>query len=75
VKDESLSISASNDLFGDTAFGVPKKLTVEYQAGDEKLTSEADEGGRVQIAAPAGKKLIILKATYGALRKIPCEAS
>jgi putative heme-binding domain-containing protein len=65
VKDESLSISASNDLFGDTAFGVPKKLTVEYQAGDEKLTSEADEGGRVQIAAPAGKKLIILKATYG----------
>jgi putative heme-binding domain-containing protein len=52
-------------LFGDTAFGVPKKLTVEYQAGDEKLTSEADEGGRVQIAAPAGKKLIILKATYG----------
>jgi putative heme-binding domain-containing protein len=65
VKDESLSIPASNDLFGDTAFGVPKKLTVEYQAGDEKLTSEADEGGRVQIAAPAGKKLIILKATYG----------
>jgi putative heme-binding domain-containing protein len=66
VKDESLSIPASNDLFGDTAFGVPKKLTVEYQAGDEKLTSEADEGGRVQIAAPAGKKLIILKASYGA---------
>jgi hypothetical protein len=65
VKDESLSISASNELFGDTAFGVPKKLTVEYQAGDEKLTSEADEGGRVQIAAAAGKKLIILKATYG----------
>lgn len=66
VKDESLSIPASNDLFGDTAFGVPKKLTVEYQAGDEKLTSEANEGGRVQIAARAGKKLIILKASYGA---------
>ncbi len=65
IKDESLSIPASNELFGDTANGVPKKLTVEYQAGDEKLTSEAPEGGRVQISAPAGKKLIILKATYG----------
>lgn len=65
IKDESLSISASNDMFGDTAQGVPKKLTVEYQAGDEKLTGEADEGGRLAIAAPAGRKLIILKATYG----------
>ncbi len=65
VKDESLSIPASNEMFGDTAQGVPKKLTVEYQAGDEKLTGEADEGGRIQISAPAGKKLIILKATYG----------
>ena len=65
VKDESLSIPASNEMFGDTAQGVPKKLTVEYQAGDEKLTKEAVEGGRIQIAAPAGKKLIILKAVYG----------
>ena len=65
VKDESLSISASNELFGDTANGIPKKLTVQYQAGDEKLTAEANEGGRIQIAAPAGKKLIILKANYG----------
>ena len=65
VKDESLSIAAGNELFGDPAFGVSKILTVEYQAGDEKLTAEANEGGRVQIAAPAGKKLIILNATYG----------
>jgi putative heme-binding domain-containing protein len=65
IKDESLSIPASNEIFGDTANGVPKKLTVEYLAGDEKLTSEAPESGRVQISAPAGKKLIILKATYG----------
>ncbi|MFN0129692.1 MAG: hypothetical protein ACKV19_23755, partial [Verrucomicrobiales bacterium] len=64
VKDESLSISALNEVFGDTAPGIPKKLTVEYQVGDEKLTSEAPEGDRIQISAPAGKKLIILKATY-----------
>jgi putative heme-binding domain-containing protein len=65
VKDESLSMEASNEIFGDTAPGVPKKLTVEYQAGDEKLTSEAPEGQQVRISAPAGRKLIILKAVYG----------
>lgn len=65
VKDESLSISATNEAFGDTAPGVPKKLTVEYQTGDEKFIREAREGDRIQISAPAGKKIIILKATYG----------
>jgi putative heme-binding domain-containing protein len=65
VKDESLSIQASNEMFGDTAPATLKKLTVEYQAGDEKLTEEAPEGQQLQISAPAGKKLIILNATYG----------
>jgi len=65
VKDESLSIAANNDLFGDTAPGVFKKLTVEGRVGDEKITREAGEGGRIEIAAAAGKKLVILKATYG----------
>lgn len=65
VKDESLSINASNELFGDTANGVSKKLTIEYRFGDEKHTSEANEGGKIQIAAPAGKKLVITKAIYG----------
>jgi putative heme-binding domain-containing protein len=65
VKDESLSIKASNELFGDPAVGIAKKLTVEYQAGDEKLTIETDEGDSIQISAPAGKKLIVLKALYG----------
>lgn len=65
VKDDSLSIPADNGVFGDTANGVPKKLTVEYQAGGAKLTGEAPEGGRIQISAPAGKKLVILRATYG----------
>ena len=65
VKDESLSIPATNEMFGDLAPGVPKKLTVEYEAGGQKFTKEAGEGGRVEIAAPAGKKLVILKAIYG----------
>lgn len=65
VKDESLLMEASNEIFGDTVPGVPKKLTVEYQAGDEKLSSEAPEGQQLRISAPAGRKLIILKAVYG----------
>ena len=61
VKDQSLSIPANNEFFGDTAQGVPKKLTVEYNAGGKKLTVEASEGGRIAIAAPAGKTLTILR--------------
>jgi putative heme-binding domain-containing protein len=65
VKDNKLSISASNDTFGDTAPGVPKKLRVEYRIGDEKLSREVNENGRIEIAATEGKKLVILKAIYG----------
>lgn len=62
VKDESLSITAGNDFFGDTAPGIPKKLTVEYSVGEDTFTREMGENGRMKIAAPAGKRLAILKA-------------
>ncbi len=65
VKDNKLSMIASNEVFGDTAPGVPKKLTVEYRIGDEKLKAEATENGRIEIASPEGKKLVITKAVYG----------
>lgn len=66
VKDNKLSIKASNRTFGDTAPGVPKRLRVEYRVDGEKLcSSEAPEGGGIEIAAPAGKKLVIIKAIYG----------
>lgn len=65
VKDERLVIAATNERFGDTAPGVPKKLRVEYSIGAEKLAREVPEGGRLEIAAPAGQKLVILKAVYG----------
>ncbi|MGV3606626.1 MAG: c-type cytochrome [Planctomycetaceae bacterium] len=65
VKDNKLSISADNQTFGDTAQGVPKKLRVEYRIGDEKLSREANEGNKIEIAAPAGKKLEVTKAVYG----------
>ena len=65
VKDNKLSITASNEKFGDTAPGVPKKLTVEYKIGDEKLKAETSENGTIDIAAPEGQKLVITKAVYG----------
>ncbi len=65
VKDESLSIAAGNALFGDTAQGVPKKLHVEYTVGTEKLSRDVRENGKLEISAPAGKHLVILKAVYG----------
>lgn len=65
VKDESLSITANNELFGDTAAGIPKKLRVDYRVGDEKFSREVGEGGKLEIAASAGKDLVILRAVYG----------
>jgi putative heme-binding domain-containing protein len=65
VKDNKLSISASNETFGDTAEGVPKKLHVEYRIGVQKLKRDVNEGGQLNIAVPAGQTLVITKAVYG----------
>ena len=65
VRDNKLSIDATNESFGDTAPGVPKKLHVDYTIDDEKRESEANEGGKIEIAAPEGQKLAITKAVYG----------
>lgn len=65
VKENKLSIHASNNAFGDTAPGIPKKLTIEYRVGEEKLKREVGENGRIEVAAPAGQKLVITKAVYG----------
>lgn len=65
VKANKLSIHASNETFGDTAPGIPKKLTIEYRVGEEELEREVGENGRIEIAASAGQTLVIIKAVYG----------
>ena len=65
VKNNKLSIQASNQAFGDTAPGIPKKLLVEYRVGDKELRREVNENGKVEIDVPAGEKLVIIKAVYG----------
>ncbi|MCX7392283.1 MAG: c-type cytochrome [Planctomycetia bacterium] len=65
VKDNTLTMSADNTTFSDTAPGIPKKLTVEYRIGNENIKREVNEGGRLEIVVPAGQKLSIVKAVYG----------
>ena len=65
VKNNKLSIQASNQTFGDTAPGIPKKLTIEYRIGDKELRKEVNENGAIEIDVPAGQKLVISKAVYG----------
>jgi putative heme-binding domain-containing protein len=65
VKSGHLTVTASNEKFGDTAPGVPKKLRVEYRIGSESLAREVPENGQIDIAAPAGQTLVVTKAVYG----------
>ena len=65
VQGDKLSISANNERFGDTAHGLSKRLHVEYRVGAEKLSRDIPEGGNLEIVAPTGQKLVILKAVYG----------
>ena len=65
VKENKLVIKADNATFGDTAPGVVKKLAIEYRVGAKKENREVGENGTLEIVAPVGQKLVILKAVYG----------
>lgn len=64
LRDNRLTIQATNAVFGDTAPGVPKKLRVEYRVGDKKQVAEVREGGTMDLQAAEGQKLVILEARY-----------
>lgn len=67
VKENTLSVDASNDLFTDPAEGVGKKLRVEYTVDEDAGTRTCNEGETLKLAALPGKKLVVKKATYGDL--------
>jgi len=67
VKENRLRIAASNELFGDPAPNMLKKLRVEYLDGDETRSKVVDENATLEIRAAEGKKLVIKKAFYGVL--------
>ncbi len=64
----SLSIRANNQIMeGDPAYKTPKKLKVEYSIDGVDGCKVVMEGAYLHINVPAGKKLIIKQALYGAL--------
>ena len=66
VKDDRLSVEASNDNFGDPAEGVTKKLTVDYKIGGVARSRTVNEGETLKISGKKSK-LVIRKAAYGDL--------
>ena len=68
VKNNKLTIAASNDLFGDPAPNMVKKLRVDYLDGDEAKSKTVDENATLEIKAGEGKKLVVKKAIYGVVQ-------
>jgi alpha-L-rhamnosidase len=64
VRDNTLSVVASNDVFGDPIYGVVKMLRVSYRTGLRVQERRATEGQTLTIRG--GSSLTILKAEYGA---------
>jgi len=50
VNDDSLSIDASNDNFGDPADGIVKKLTVDYTFEGKEKSKSVNEGETLAIS-------------------------
>ncbi|RPH35377.1 MAG: hypothetical protein EHM91_17310, partial [Planctomycetota bacterium] len=65
LKENRLRIAVSNDLFGDPAPNMVKKLRVEYLEGDQPHTMTVDEGATLEIKGQ--KKIVIKRALYGVL--------
>ena len=66
VKDDSLSVDATNDNFTDPAEGVRKKLLVEYTIGGVAACKIVGEDENLSVSGKA-QKLVIVKAVYGDL--------
>jgi hypothetical protein len=72
IKDNSLSVTASNGLAGDPAGGTVKAMLVEYSYDDKVYTLRLGEHQTLHLPPadlPAGKVLKINKAVYGDLSK------
>ena len=70
VKDDTLSVDATNNNFTNPAEGAGKKLRVDYTINGIAATKTVGEGENLKIsgkAPAAGGKLAIVKAEYGDL--------
>lgn len=62
VRDSGISMEVSRGKMGIPNFSRPQALQVDYRLGGEIRRATALEGGRLEIPAPPGQKLEILKA-------------
>ena len=67
VMGNSLTIIANNDLAGDPAPTLTKKLKVEYTVNGTADSKAVLEGGTLEIHPPKGAKFVVTKAVYGEL--------
>ncbi len=66
VKDGKLNLEVNNELFGDPAEQVSKKLVVKYELGGKKLEASVVEGETMLLPQPKlVGELKILSAKYG----------
>ena len=68
VTGNSLSLPVNNDLGGDPAPTLKKKLKVEYTINGTAEAKVVFEGSVLEVRAPKGAKLAVTKATYGDLK-------
>lgn len=75
VRDNRLSIRASNDIAGDPAPLIVKQLWVQYAVGDRIYTKTVTEGQLLEIPEPGQGEgpLEIRRAIYGVLPERPEE--
>ncbi len=69
IKNNALSVTASNDLAGDPALNTAKTLRVDYTLGGAAHAQTVNEGQTLQIPGPTETPgtLVIRHADYGAL--------
>ncbi len=65
VKDNRLTITASNEIFGDPIYGVVKTLHVRFRTGLRVQERRVSEGATLTLGG-GNAPLAILKAEYGA---------
>ena len=68
VAGNSLAVIANNDLGGDPAPTLTKKLKVDYTVNGTADSKVVFEGTTLEIHAPKGAKLAVTKAIYGDLQ-------
>ena len=75
VRDNRLSIRATNDIAGDPAPNIVKQLWVQYAVGDQVFAKTVGEGDLLEIPEPGQGEgtLEIRRAIYGALPEHPEE--